>query len=95
MGAKVDPPGLLHGRQEIHPAGTAAQPFVYAALEIADTGLCRAVVVRIARNAEANRSGDERLADLVLPIEVGHRNVAVAAPIEASPSPIRRSNRLK
>ena len=82
MGAKVDPPGLLLRRQEIHPARAAAQPLVDAALEIADAGLRRAVVVGVAGNAEACGPGEERLADLVLPIEVGHRDVAVAAAIK-------------
>src|SRR5262249_7936863 len=82
MGANVDPPGLLLRRQEIHPARAAAQPIVNAALEIADAGLRGAVVVAVARNAEAGGPVDERLADFVLPVEVGHRNVAVAAAIE-------------
>src|SRR3954447_3354969 len=82
MGAKVNPPRLLAGGEEIHPARAAAQPLVNAALQIANAGLRRAVVVGVAGNAEAGSSGNERLADLVLPIEVGHRNVAIAAAIE-------------
>src|SRR5262249_59552354 len=39
MGAKINPPRLLHCRHEIHPARTAAQPVVDAALKIADAGL--------------------------------------------------------
>ena len=53
-----------------------------AALEIADAGLRRAIVIRIVGNAETSGPGDKCLADFVPPIEVGHRNVAVAAPIE-------------
>src|SRR5262245_7838404 len=82
MGANVDPPGLLLRRQEIHPACAATQTLVDAALEIADAGLGRAIVVGVAGNIEADGPGDERLADLVLPIEVGHRNVAVATAIK-------------
>src|SRR5262249_19055294 len=38
--------------------------------------------VGVAGNAETGGAGQECLADLMLPIEVGHRNVAVAAPIK-------------
>src|SRR5262249_7756196 len=41
-----------------------------------------ALVVGVAGNTEADGAGDERLTDLVLPIEVGHRNIAVATAIE-------------
>src|SRR6185295_11512479 len=50
--------------------------------EIAGAGLRRAVVVAVAGNAEAGGAGEEGVADLVLPIEVGHRDVAVAAAIK-------------
>src|SRR5262245_59530295 len=82
MDAKVNSPGLLMRWQEIHPTRAAAQPLVDAALEIADAGLRRAVVIGVAGDAKASGPGDKRFADLMLPIEVGHRNVAVAAPIK-------------
>src|SRR5262245_57297071 len=82
MGAKIDPPGLLLRRQQIHPPRAAAQALVDAALQIADAGLRCAVVVGVAGDAEADGASDECLADLVLPIEVGHRDVAVAPPIK-------------
>jgi hypothetical protein len=83
MRAKVDAAGLLECRQEIHPARAAAQSLVDAALQITGAGLRRAVIIKVARNAEAGGAGDERLADLMLPIEVRHRNIAVAASIQA------------
>src|SRR3954449_6147828 len=82
MGAQVDAAGFLFRRQEIHAGGAAAEPLADAALEIADAGLGGAVVVAVAGNAEPDSSRDESLADLVLPIEVGHRYVAVAAAIK-------------
>src|SRR5262245_19603589 len=82
MGAQVDLPGLLLRRQQIHPARAAAQPLVDGTLRIADAWLRRAVVVAVAGDTEAFGSRNEGLADLVLPIEVGDRNVAVAAPVK-------------
>src|SRR5258707_31554 len=82
LGAKVAPAGFVPRRQEIPPGRAAAQPLVDAGLEIAGAGLRRTVVVGVAGNAEAFGPGEERLADLVRPIEVGHRDVAVAAAIK-------------
>jgi hypothetical protein len=82
MSAQVDPAGFLLRRQKIHPARALSQPLVDVALQITGAGLRRAVVVIVARNAEARGAGEERLADLVWPIEIGHWDVAVAAAIK-------------
>ena len=49
------------------------------ALHVADARLHRAVVVAVARDAHLHRALDEGVADRIAPVEVGDRQVALAA----------------
>ena len=71
--------GALHRRMQVAAGGAAAEPILHDALDVADAGLLDAVVVAVAWDALLHRTLDEGLADRVAPLEVGDRQVALAA----------------
>ena len=79
IGADLQPSGRLRRMQE-HACRRMPPAAMDRALEIADAMLpVAAVVVGAARDTHADRAVDERLADRVDPVDVGDRQVALAA----------------
>ena len=78
VGPEIDPAGphrrVQEGPGRADPAGPEDR-----ALIIADTGLVFSVVIAVQRNAEAGDAVDERFAERVTPIDIGHPERAVAA----------------
>ena len=71
----------LHGGAQVRARGAHPAVAVDAALEVADAFLPLAVVVGVARDADALRAGDERLAQRMTPVEILDHELAVAAPV--------------
>ena len=69
----------LHRRMQVAAGGALAHAVLDDALHVAHARLHGAVVVAVARDAHLHRALDEGLADRVAPVEVGDRQVAVAA----------------
>ena len=79
IGAYLQPAGRLRRMQE-HTRRRMPPAAMDRALEIADALLpVAAVVVGAARDPHADGAGDERLADRMDPVDVGDRQVALAA----------------
>ena len=62
-------------------AALTRRPFLNGALGVGDALLDRAVVIGVARNAEAHGAGHERLAQRIAPVHGGDGEVAVAPAI--------------
>ena len=71
----------LHRRMQERGRGADAAAFVNGALRVGDAFLGGAVVILVARNAEALRTGDEGFAQRIAPVDIGDGEIAVAAVI--------------
>src|SRR3954464_3295171 len=80
MGAHMDIRPFARGMQK-RSRGADAAAVLNGTLRVGDAFLDRAVVVGVARNAEAHRTSHERLAERIAPLHGGNRQTAVAPAI--------------